>query len=155
MPTSAVPDAIDALLQILQGPADATKVHLVDGPPTTDATPGDLMFVGWTPDSDIAVVQQQNFASAGARRRDEDFNISCYLESRSGSTDMQARRRRVYAIAALVENALRATDDEPTAPTLRGAVLWAHLTTGDLRQLQGPDTCTAGLTITIACRARL
>jgi len=156
MPTSAVPDAVDALMDIVTAAVEAAAetVRIVDGPPL-ELTASDWLAVGYQPDGDTSVTQQQDFASAGARRRDEDFTISCYIETRSGSPDMRARRRRAYALAALVENALRATDDAPDAPTLRGSVLWAHLTTGDLRQFQGPDTCTAGLTISIACHARL
>jgi hypothetical protein len=152
--TSAVPNAVDALVDILTGPAAGATVRLFDGPPTVDVSTGDLLFVGWSPDSEIVVTQDQDFASAGARRRDETFRITCYAESKSGSIDMRARRRRVYDIAALVENALRATDADPDAPTLHGTVLWAHLTTGDLRQVQG-DSCTAGLTLVITCQARL
>lgn len=156
MPTSAVPNAVDALVDIVTAAvqAAAETVRIVDGPPV-ELTASDWLAIGYQPDSDISVAAQQDFASAGARRRDEDFTISCYIEARSGSLDMRTRRRRAYALAALVENALRATDDEPEAPTLRGTVLWAHLTTGDLRQFQGPDTCTVGLTIAIACHARL
>jgi hypothetical protein len=155
MPTSAVPAAINALLDILAGPAAAAKVDLRDGPPTVNIDNGDLLFIGYTPDTDIAASTQQAFASAGARRRDETAQIACYAESRSGSDNMRDRRTRVYEIAALVENALRATDDHPDAPTLNGAVLWAHLITGDLRQLQGGESCTAGLTILIAYQARI
>lgn len=154
MPTSAVPDAVDALVDILTAAAAAETVRVVDGP-LVDVPVGDWLAVGYQPDADTSVAEQQDFASAGARRRDSNFTIACYIETRSGSVNMRVRRRRAYAIAALVENALRATDTEPEAPTLRGSVLWAHLITGDLRQFQGPDTCTAGLTISIACHARL
>lgn len=155
MPTSAVPAAVNALLDILADPCTAEKVNLVDGPATVNVDTVDLLFVGWTPDTDIAVAGVQDFASAGARRRDETMQITLYAESRSGDTDMRPRRARVYEIAALVETALRATNDQPDAPTLRGTVLWAHLTTGDLRQMQGAPSCTAGLTITITCKARI
>jgi hypothetical protein len=155
MATSAVPNAVDALVDILTLAAASEAIRVSDGPPTVDVSLGDLLFVGWSPDSDIVVEQQQDFANAGARRRDETFTVTCYAESRSGSLDMRARRRRVYDIAALIETALRATDAAPLAPTLNGTVLWAQLTTGSLRQIQTPDACTAGLTITIACHARL
>lgn len=155
MATSAVPAAVDALLAVLAGPCATAKVSLRDGPLTTNVDDVDLLFVGYTPDTDIAVTAQQDFAYAGARRRDETFQIACYAEARSGDATMQARRARVYEIAALVETALRATNDAPTAPALNGTVLWAGVATGDLRQLQGPETCTAGLTITIGCKARI
>lgn len=155
MATSAVPAAVDALVDLVTAAAADQKVRVVDGPPTVDATSVDQVFIGWQPDTAISVALQQDFASAGARRRDETFNIGCYIESRSGSDDMRARRHRVFELAALLENTLRATDLAPTAPTLTGTVLWAHLVTGDLQQMQGPETCTAGLSVYVACRARI
>jgi len=60
----------------------------------------------------------------------------------------------VFTLVAAVETALRATDAAPTAPTLNGAVLWAHLTTGNLQQVQS-EGAVAGLAFTVTCRARI
>ncbi|MFF5445491.1 hypothetical protein [Streptomyces sp. NPDC012888] len=153
MATSAVPAAVDALLGILRSAVGLTGVRITDGPPTNNLA-GDSLFIGYQPGGDNAVSMTQAFASAGARTRDEDFDIGCYLESRAGGIDMGARRRRAYELLAEVENALRATDAEPEAPTLRNTVLWAHLTAGDLMQAQS-DGSVAGIAFTVRCRARI
>ncbi|MGW9371193.1 hypothetical protein ACWGVR_14420 [Streptomyces xanthophaeus] len=154
MATSAVPAAVDALLAILGSASSLAKVRIVDGPPTINLDAPDCLFVGFQPGADMAVSLTQNFASAGARMRDEDFDILCYIESRSGGTDLGARRRRAFEMLAQVENALRATDDVPDAPTLNGTVLWAHLASGDLIQVQS-DGVLAGIPLTVRCRARI
>ncbi|MEU8316705.1 hypothetical protein, partial [Micromonospora sp. NPDC049033] len=89
----------------------------------------------------------------GARR--DVIDIACYAEARGGDKDMSLQRDAVFAVVAVVEDALRATDAEPEAPTLRGAVLWSGLTAGDLMQEQGPEGALAGLAFTVSCRARI
>ncbi|GGZ28444.1 hypothetical protein GCM10010387_22380 [Streptomyces inusitatus] len=155
MATSRVPAAVDALLAILRTVPALADVRIIDGPPAANLTERHRIYVGWQPGGESGVSLTQDFASAGARRRDEDFAISCYAESRTGDKDMSLRRARVFEIVAAVETALRATDTSPHAPTLGGAVLWAHLTTGDLLQEQGPDGALAGLAFSVTCRARI
>lgn len=154
MATSRVPAAIDALLTILRASAALTDVSIVDGPPTTNLSDLDHVFVGYQPNAEASVTLAQDFNSAGARTRDEQFTIGCYAESRSGDTDMQARRARCFTLVAAVEDALRATGAVPTAPTLNGTVLWAHVTTGNLLQGQSAGA-QAGVEFTISCRARI
>ncbi|WP_405769307.1 hypothetical protein OG539_32820 [Actinacidiphila glaucinigra] len=155
MATSRVPAALDALLAILQASSDLGGVKVVDGPVSTNLTDRQVLYVGWQPGGESAVSLTQDFASAGARTRDEDFVISCYAESRSGDANAaKLHRDRVFAMVAAVEVALRATNEAPEAPTLNGAVLWAHLTTGDLVQVQESGTL-AGLLFTVTCRARI
>ncbi|MFF4848002.1 hypothetical protein [Streptomyces sp. NPDC001194] len=154
MATSAVPAAVAGLLTILRSAPGLHGVTVVDGPPTNNLTGGDWLYVGHQPGADAAVSLSQAFASAGARTRDEDIEIACYAESRAGGTDMAARRARAFELLAEAENALRATDAAPEAPTLGGAVLWAHLVTGDLYQLQS-DGVLAGIAFTVRCRARI
>lgn len=155
MPTSRVPDAIDALVDLCTASPTLAGVTVTDGPPLDDLTNPNLLFIGWAPAAEAAASIAQNFAGAGARRRDEDFSISCYAESRSGNTDMRVIRRQVFGLVAAVETVLRATNTQPDAPTLGGAVLWAHLTAGDLSEQQNDDGTLAGLTFTITCHARL
>jgi hypothetical protein len=154
MQTSRVPAAVDALLAILRAAPALADVRIIDGPEPTNLSERDMIFVGWQPGADAAVGLQQDFASAGARTRDEDFEIACYAESRAGDKDMALRRTRVFALVGAVETALRATDAAPTAPTLNGTVLWAHLTTGNLQQVQS-EGAVAGLAFAVACRARI
>lgn len=155
MATSAVPAAVDALLAILSAAPGLTKVRVVDGPPTTNLTSPDWLFVGFQPSAEVAVSLTQEFAAAGARTRDEDFDVLCYIECRAGGTDMAARRRRAFEVLAEVENALRATATAPTAPTLNGTVLWAHLAAGDVQQVQSSEGALVGLPFTVRCRARI
>lgn len=154
MSLSAVPAALDALLTILRTGIDPNELTVLDGPALNNV-PADVVFVGYQPGDTIAVNLQQDFAYAGARRRDETFEIRGLIESRSGDTDMQARRARAFEIFGLIETALRATDAAPTAPTLNGTVLWAHLTAGDLMQDQTPDGAVVDLAWTISCHARI
>lgn len=154
MATSRVPAAVAALLAILRAAAALANVRIVDGPEPVNLTDRDRIHVGWQPGGEAAVDLEQEFASAGARTRDETFVIACYAESRAGDKDMALRRARVFELVGAVETALRATDAAPAAPTLNGTVLWAHLTTGNLQQVQA-DGAVAGLGFTISCRARI
>lgn len=155
MTTSRVPAAVDALLALCNAAVALDGVEVVDGPPTVDLTSLERLHIGYQPGAEEAVTLVQDFNSAGARTRDENFTILCYAEARAGGIDMQARRTEVFAIVAAVETALRATDAAPTAPTLSGTVLWAHLTTGNLAQVQTDNGAGAGLAFTVTCRARI
>jgi len=152
--TSRVPAAVEALLTILRAAPALEDIRIVDGPESVNLTDKHRIHVGWQPGGDSAVALQQSFNAAGARTRDEAFTIACYAESRSGDKDMAVRRAKVFEIVAAVETALRATNDAPTAPTLNGTVLWAHLTAGDLSQWQ-QEGANAGLNFTVTCQARI
>jgi hypothetical protein len=154
MLTSRVPAAIEQLLVILRARPALNDVAIVDGPASVNASELRRIHVGWAPGADSAVALQQQFNGAGARTRDEAFDISCYAEARAGDKDMKARRDEVFALVGEVEQALRASNEAPEAPTLNGTVLWAHLTTGDLQQLQAEGSL-AGLTFTVTCQARI
>lgn len=155
MATSAAPAAVDALLTILRASPALTDVHIVDGPPSVNLTERHRIYVGWSPGADASIDISQGFASAGARTRDEDANIACYVETRAGDKDMALRRGRAFELLAAVETALRATDAAPEAPTLNGTVLWSGLTAGSLIQEQGDKGALAGLVFTVAYRARI
>lgn len=154
MTTSRVPAALDALLEILRAAPGLSETAIVDGPPSVNLSPLQRLYVGWQPYGESAVTLEQAFNGAGARTRDEAFQIACYAEARSGDKDMKARRDEVFALVGEVETALRATNEAPTTPTLNGAVLWAHLTAGDLTQVQGEGSL-AGLAFTVTCQARI
>ncbi|MFE5079963.1 hypothetical protein [Streptomyces mirabilis] len=154
MMTSRVPAAVDALLAILRAAPALAEVAIVDGPEALNYAQLRRLYVGWRPDGEAAVSLQQEFNAAGARTRNEAFAITCYAEARAGDKDMKARRDEVFALVGEVETALRATGAAPTAPTLNGTVLWAHLTAGDLTQLQAEGSI-AGLGFTVTCQARI
>lgn len=155
MATSAVPAAIDALLAILRAAPGLSEVLIVDGPAAVNLTDRHRIYVGYAPGAEQSVDIEQDFASAGARTRDENFTIACYAESWAGDRDMALRRTRVFELLAAVEDALRATDAAPEAPTLNGSVQWAQLSAGSLVQEQNSDGALAGLPFTVACRARI
>lgn len=156
MATSAVPAAIDALVSIwTEALADDSAVVL-DGPPTGDQSKSDYVSVGWQAESDDRAAESiQSFASAGARTRDEDFSIACWIDTWTGDRSVRARRVRAYELLAVLENALRATNLAPEAPTLNGAVLWSELTNSALRQVSTDQGVRAGLAFSITCRARI
>ncbi|MFI7137195.1 hypothetical protein ACIBQ5_05330 [Streptomyces massasporeus] len=154
MLTSRVPTAIDQLLAILRARPALAAVAIVDGPASINITELRRIHVGYAPGADAAVSLQQEFNGAGARTRNETFTISGYAEARAGDKDMQARRNEVFALVGEIEHALRASNEAPEAPTLNGAVLWAHLTTGDLQQIQAEGS-VAGLAFMVTCQARI
>ncbi|MFD5573979.1 hypothetical protein [Streptomyces cadmiisoli] len=154
MLTSRVPAAVDALLAILGARPALADVAIVDGPPAVNLTQKRRIHIGWAPGAEAAVDLQQEFNAAGARTRNEAFQISGYAEARAGDKDMKARRDAVFALLGEIEQALRATNEAPEAPTLNGTVLWAHLTAGDLVQLQSEGSL-AGLAFTVTCQARI
>ncbi|KND29916.1 hypothetical protein [Streptomyces stelliscabiei] len=155
MATSALPGAITALLTILRASDQLEDVTVIDGPPTDDVATEDLLVVGWSPQGEAAAELVQNFNAAGARTRDEDFNLTCHIDCWSGDFDFPALRARVFEIFAVVEQELRATSSNPTAPNLNGAVLWAHLTRGVLQQSTNDQGIRVGLAFTVSCHARL
>ncbi|EGX60094.1 hypothetical protein SZN_09236 [Streptomyces zinciresistens K42] len=154
MATSAVPGVIAELLSILRTPA-IPDVDVIDGPPTDDVNTQDLICIGWTPDGDQAAELQQNFNAAGARTRDETIAITGTVDVWSGDSDFAAARGRVFALLGEIEQRIRATGPNPEAPTLNGAVLWAHLTSGALRQSYTDQGARAALSFTVSCHARI
>ncbi|MFE6482398.1 hypothetical protein ACFVGN_05585 [Streptomyces sp. NPDC057757] len=154
MQTSRVPAALNALLEILRARPALEGVAIVDGPTAVNLTNRRRIHIGWSPGAEQAVALEQSFSGAGARTRDEEFVISCYAESRGGDKDMALRRGDAFTLIGEVEQALRATNEAPEAPTLNGTVLWAHLTTGDLAQ-SASEGATVGVAFTVSCRARI
>jgi hypothetical protein len=155
MATSAVPGAIAALLAILRAEPALAEVLIVDGPPVQDMADPDLIAVGWSTESDQAAAMTQDFNAAGARTRDEDFEITGSIDCWRGDHDVSTVRDRAFALLGVVENAIRASGPNPTAPTLNGAVLWAHLTSSVLRQSLTEQGTRATLSFTVTCHARI
>lgn len=154
MATSSVPRAIAAVVTILRAAPSLADIEVIDGPPVDDQSMADQVFIGWAPDGEAAEFLQ-SFASAGARTRDENLTITGWLESWTGDDDIAARRERAFELLAAVENALRATDPTPTAPTLGGAVQWSEVTRGVLRQSYTEQGAHVGIAFTVSCRARI
>ena len=155
MATSAVPGAITALLAVLRATPALSDVQVIDGPPTTDMADPDIIAVGWSTDGDQSAQLVQNFNAAGARTRDEDFEITGYIDCWRGDQEFSTVRARAFTLLAVVETAIRASGPNPEAPTLNGAVMWAHLTGGVLRQSFTDQGTRAALSFTVTCHARI
>jgi hypothetical protein len=156
MATSAVPAAILALLEILRArPALQEGVDVIDGPPTDDVATQDLVVVGWSPEGDQSADLVQDFNAAGARTKNEDFNIVGVVDCWTGDDDFGPVRARVFALFGEIEQAIRASGTNPTAPTLNDTVLWAQLGRGVLQQFNTDQGRRAALTFTVSCRARI
>ncbi|MFJ3663157.1 hypothetical protein ACIPPM_22130 [Streptomyces sp. NPDC090119] len=155
MASSAVPGAMAALLQILTDTDSLTGVDVIDGPPVDDIATRDFLAVGWSGGEDEAVTIVQDFNAAGARTRDEDFTIACVLDVWSGDDTVAVVRARAFALLAVVETALRASDPNPEASTLNSTVLWAHLTRASLRQYFTDQGVRAALGFAVSCHARI
>jgi hypothetical protein len=155
VPTSAIPAAIEALVALWTTAFADDPVTVVDGPPLNDQTGADYLYVGWQLGQDVGAEMAQDFASAGARRRDETFDILCQVDCWTGDSDVPARRARAFDVLAAVEDSLRATSANPTAPNLRNAVLWSHLTQGLLVQRNTDQGVAVQIPFRVSCRARL
>ncbi|MFI8254081.1 hypothetical protein [Streptomyces filamentosus] len=155
MATSAVPFAIDALLEILRAAPALAGVQVIDGPPTEDQSVSDQLFVGWQPGDSEGASLMQDFAYAGARRRNETAVINCWIDVWSGDSSIRPRRLRAFELLAVVEDALRATDIAPEAPTLGGTVQWSQLSAGALQQSLSDQGSRAGLGFSVSFTARI
>jgi len=156
MATSAVPNAITQLLAILRARPELQKgVHILDGPPAEDISQDDVIAVGWSAEGDQAVEIAQSFNGAGARTRDEDFAIHGVIDVWTGDREISIVRARAFELLGVLEDAIRASGPNPTAPTLNDAVLWAHLTNGVLRQFFTDQGARAALGFTVTCHARI
>jgi hypothetical protein len=158
MATSAVWEVLDALVALFAADATlaAAGVRVVDGPPTTDLSPPNLLFVGSAPsdpnDDSPDASFSQSWGELGARAKYEDLIVRCELWVRSGSQDMAARRDTAKALLDAIEAALR------TNYTLAvGRLLWIHLAAAEIRQIQtqAPTGSTVAVSFTLAGRARL
>lgn len=155
MATSRVPAAIDALVAILSQAPGLDGVAVIDGPPVGDQADADYLYIGWQPESESAAELNQAFASAGARTRDEEISVLCTVDCWTGDSVVAAARSRAFELLGVVEDTIRASGAQPEAPTLGGAVLWAHLTQGLLQQANTDQGVRARLLFTVSCRARI
>ncbi|WHM32447.1 hypothetical protein OH540_21325 [Streptomyces sp. BPPL-273] len=155
MALSALPGALTALLAILRAADGLHDVLVLDGPPVGDVSTAAFLAVGWSGGDEGAAEAQQDFNAAGARTRDEEFVITNVIDVWDGGEDFEALRAQAFEILGVVEQALRATEQAPQAPTLNGTVLWAHLTRMSLRQYFTDQGARVALGFTVSCHARI
>jgi hypothetical protein len=155
MATSALPGAINSLLEILRVQSGLDGVDIIDGPPVDDIATSDFLAVGWPGSDEQGAEAVQDFNAAGARTRDEDFTIVSVIDVWSGDDGFATVRARAFEILGVVEQAIRATGANPDAPNLNGAVLWAHLTRTQLRQYFTDQGARVALGFSVSCHARI
>lgn len=155
MATSVVPALIDALVTGATAALPDTRVS--DGIGATD-DPGDFLMVGVEdPDLEGAAYSaeaKQDWAAVGTDApRDEQGEITCVALSWNGNGPEGAKQARdgAYAIAAAVEDLLRAT------PALGvPQLLWTGFgSSSQLSQAQGSGGASALLVFRITFRARI
>lgn len=154
--TSAVFDLIDGLLTKFRADATLTAnaVDVIDGPPLTDLSAGNILFVGAQPSDQTGAepdaTLQQTWGEMGARSRYEDLTVTCELWVRDGNTDLAALRQVTHTLLAAIETALR-TDFSLSI----GQLMWCHIVAADIRQIQTQKGATIAVPFTIAGRAAL
>lgn len=127
---SSVPDAIDALVIILQQ-AGLEDCDVLDGLAVGGSSRTAALIVGAGSDDDPTAVDGTSAHEGLALGRDrEQYGIRCVLEVVDGSGDLPTVRRRAYALLSAVGGALA------TNASLNNKVLMAGLGTHGYSQDQ-------------------
>lgn len=157
MATSVVPDLIDALLALARSGAVAIvpDSNVFDGVGVTQ-DPGNFLMVGVEdPDMEgmaFAADARQEWSGVGTGApRDEEGDVTCVAVAWNGDGDAKAARDAAYAIAAALEDALRAN------PSLGvSSLLWTGFgSSSQLSQAQGEGGASSILIFRIHFRARI
>jgi hypothetical protein len=148
--TSLIPSVLDTLVAQFTT-ALAGVMAVTDGPPTVDI-PASGLFVGAALGDEAIQFQQAN-PVAGARRRDEQFDIPNLMYLRTGDTDtLSATRASVFAALALLETSMRAD----MSIGIAGNSVRAQLgTVGWFSQVQSPDGIVCRISFTIEVKTRI
>lgn len=157
--TSCVPAVIDALLSAAAAvtgddqPLDGVLV--IDGFGVTEE-PGDFLMVGVDDpdrtDAAYSASAEQQWAHANHTARDERGTVTCAALSWNGDGDQKLARDRVYAVAAALEDILRA---DPTLGAVDGLLWTGFGQSMQLTQNQDGQGALALLVFDIAFRARI
>jgi hypothetical protein len=124
-PASAIPDALEGLLDVLLATPELGDVAILDGPPVSPiAGPGTVLIVGGNGDEDdvLSATAELSDASMGRGDTSEQLDLRCHLEHWQGGDDVRACRRAAFDVLTLVKAAVGRD------PRLGGAVTRARLT---------------------------
>lgn len=108
---SRVPNLVDNFLAALTAAAGLNGVQIVDGPLVSDSSATELVVVGFDADPEgeyEAASTTQTWAGIGAKRKNEEIQVTCAVLVRKGSTAVKPMRDRLFAIFAEVEAVVRA-----------------------------------------------
>lgn len=166
MTTSAIPAAVDWLVGqcqtgIVPVGISTTPVYIQDGPLVTlDPTVyPQRVAVGWDGlnPNEPGVVGEQEFATIGARQRDERFEIVMTVEDWSGDTAAKVHRDNAFALMAQIELMIRGV--RPAGPgdiTMGGSVKYSQIAGPIQFHIdQNPNGAAATCVFRIQARARL
>jgi hypothetical protein len=151
MATAAFPTLIANIITALQGAASLSTVRIFDGPEIDETYPGDAIAVGHdgNDDGDLqAATIRNSYDQLGAKRMFEDGTINCSLWAWDGTTDLTARRVRVYQILSAVDTVIRLD------PSFSGACLYSGLENHSPTYRQTNAGAVVIINFTIAYRAR-
>ena len=152
MASSRIPAIIDALLAACSANAGLVGVTVYDGPPTTNETEPDLLFIGASDDQNGDIGFTQDWAGQGSQRRKETFDIPCLAVSRQGGTVMKTSRDRVFTITAAVESLLQA---DATLGVSGYTVRAQYGTSGSAGQVQSPNGALVRVRFNVHVETRL
>jgi hypothetical protein len=136
---SAVPGAIEALVELWSGEFDPDEVLVEDGPPTHNLDGQAAIGVGVPVDDNQAAQAIREF---GADSANEPVDLDCTVECWSGdSEELPALRRRVFALLDQAEASLG---------QLSAAQVWdARITSWSYRPIRGEQGAAAVLVFTV------
>ena len=125
-------------------------VDVYDGPPQQDgASNPDAVFIGFQTGQLDAVTFTRDWATMGAVRSEEHYDVLCELQTFSGDTDIASRRARAFVLLDAIAAAIT------TDRTLAGAVRLASISTGNVQPEQTDRGCTVTVPFSVSCVARI
>lgn len=168
MRTSAIHEAISAVVELLRAVPDLDRVSVVDGPPfewnplRVPNLTGDgrrFIFIGADPDGDDgeSAAAVQNWAGTGLPRdKDENFTISCVGLVLDGGENVGQYRGECFAMISEVETVLLEHIDLSADSLTPGPVLYSGFAgVRNLKQFYTDQGTTISAQFDIACRAYL
>lgn len=163
--TSSIPAAISYLYQQALSAYPAATTHVFDGPTpySTQIALPDRVWIGHNPLTQPGIAEpvmtgDQQFATLGARSRDETYQIVCAVEHWTGDTTMATARAAAFGLLRTFELLMRGVPatGAPGDATLGGAVLYAQVSGGiETYQDQDDAGATCMVVFHVATTARL
>jgi hypothetical protein len=159
---SAISPAIAALVAAAKTAYNTAKVDVLEGPPVTalDDTYSQRVWIGYNPlnPEEPSATGDQEFATLGARSRNEDFTVVCCCEYWTGDPTPSTARLGAFALLSAFEPLLRGTPGSggPGDATLGRVVLWSQIAGGiDYAAEQSSNGVVGRVVFHVTCRARL
>lgn len=141
---TAIPAALDRLVQIAEQAPELEGVTVRDGPKVEDRTQLKVLYIGWSGGTEDTDVETQVASEGlGGNPDREQATIRCTAWVLAGETDVQSVRQEAYDIAS----GLGAAIDRDR--TLGGAVMRAAIGSHTLTQQQTGRGAQAALTFEV------